>query len=210
MKIVDRTDYNKISELLNQYPYLLLVDLEATCSEDNSIAVNEFETIEIGAVMVCTKQLIAIDEFECLIKPVQHPILTDFCTQLTGITQAEVDQADNFSKAFNAFISWLKPCDDYLFCSWGAYDSVQLAIDCQYHQLNSLAIDRELNLKKAFAKIQKVKPRVGMKRAMQLAGLTIDGRAHRALDDVKNISKLLPFIFGFKNIKRENFSVKNT
>ena len=48
MATIDHTDYSQLSAILKQYTYLLLVDLEATCSEDNSIAVNEFETIEIA------------------------------------------------------------------------------------------------------------------------------------------------------------------
>jgi inhibitor of KinA sporulation pathway (predicted exonuclease) len=42
-----------------------------------------------------------------------------------------------------------------------------------------------------------------MKNAMQLAGLFMNGGAHRALDDAKNISKLLLFILSFENIKRQ-------
>jgi len=187
---------------LRQYRYLLIVDLEATCTEHGSIAFNELETIEIGALMVCTKQLLAIDEFECLVKPVQHPTLTNFCTELTGIAQADVDKANEFTLVFNAFNAWLKQYDDYLFCSWGAFDSVQLALDCKFHHIEPLNTQAKLNLKKAFAKAQKVKPRVAMKRAMSLVGLPIDGRAHRALDDAKNITKLLPFIFGLEKIKR--------
>lgn len=91
------------------------------------------------------------------------------------------------------------------FVRGGAYDSVQLAIDCQHNQCKPLDTDKQLNLKKAFAKTHKVKPRVGMKSAMQLTGLSIDDRAHCALGDAKNISKLLPFIIGL-----ENYSVKNT
>lgn len=72
MSTLDNTDYTRLDELLRQYRYLLIVDLEATCTEHGSIAFNELETIEIGALMVCTKQILAIDEFECLVKPVQH------------------------------------------------------------------------------------------------------------------------------------------
>ena len=79
---------------------------------------------------------------------------------------------------------------------------MQLALDCKFHHIEPLKIQVKLDLKKAFAKVQRVKPRVGMKRAMSLVGLPIEGRAHRALDDTKSISKLLPFIFGLEKIKR--------
>ena len=70
---MNTTDNTRLDELLRQYRYLSIADLEATCTEHGSIEFNELETIGIGALMVCTKQLLAIDEFECLVRPVQHP-----------------------------------------------------------------------------------------------------------------------------------------
>jgi inhibitor of KinA sporulation pathway (predicted exonuclease) len=48
------------------------------------------------------------------------------------------------------------------------------------------------NLKASFAKARKIK-QVGMSRALQIAGLELDGEHHRALSDALNIAKLLPF-----------------
>lgn len=194
-----------LDNLLRQYQYLLIVDIEHTCFVDNSLPANEREIIEIGALMVCAKSLLVIDEFECIVKPVQHPNLSDFCVELTGIQQEDVDKANGFRAAFNEFVSWQKKYEGCLFCSWGAYDSVQLKLDCVRHNIEPLDIKLALNLKKAFAKTQKIKPRVGMKRALDLAGFPLQGSHHRGLDDAKNIARLLPFILGSKSIDRNQF-----
>jgi len=62
------------------YSKYLIVDLEATCSNDNSIERAHMEIIEIGAVMIQGQTLEVIDEFQTFIKPVRTPKLTAFCS----------------------------------------------------------------------------------------------------------------------------------
>ena len=64
---------------LDRYQYILVVDLEATCCDLHSIPRHQMETIEIGAVMVATDSLEIVDEFQIFIKPLRHPVLTEFC-----------------------------------------------------------------------------------------------------------------------------------
>jgi inhibitor of KinA sporulation pathway (predicted exonuclease) len=77
--------------------------------------------------------------------------------------------------------------------NWGSRDNVQLNLDCKYNNVAPLDIRMALNIKKLFAKTQKIKPQVGMRRALQLADLTQNGEHHRALDDAKNTLKLLAY-----------------
>ena len=89
-----------MSELnFDKYTHILVVDLEATCCDLHSIPRHQMETIEIGAVMVDQKSLSIVDEFQTFIKPRRHPIFTDFCLQLTSITQDQVDTALTFPDA---------------------------------------------------------------------------------------------------------------
>ena len=78
--------------------HYLFIDLEATCALDSGIARAERETIEIGAVAIDAASGEAIGSFQEYIRPVQHPKLTAFCTELTGITQAMVDGAPAFAE----------------------------------------------------------------------------------------------------------------
>jgi len=62
---------------------ILVVDLEATCSDDGSIAPEEMEIIEIGACWA-TESGVVLQRFQHFVRPLQRPILTPFCKSLTG------------------------------------------------------------------------------------------------------------------------------
>ncbi|MBF4371204.1 exonuclease, partial [Vibrio anguillarum] len=86
---------------------MLIVDFEATCDEgERSIPRHKMEIIEIGAVKVRLSDFQCIDEYQSLIKPVRTPILTEFCTELTGITQRDVDSASSFYEVITDFFNW--------------------------------------------------------------------------------------------------------
>ena len=115
----------------DKYDYYLIVDLEATCSNNQSISRQEMEIIEIGAVMVDSRSLMAVDEYQTFIKPIRHPQLTSFCSQLTSIKQSEVEDASTYPNAISEFKDWLYRYNNYLFCSWGDYDKRQFVQDCE-------------------------------------------------------------------------------
>ncbi|WP_462146394.1 3'-5' exonuclease [Pseudoalteromonas gelatinilytica] len=188
---------------LNSYKYYMVVDLEATCCNDQSFPTTEMETIEIGAVMVCGETLKPVSEFCTFIKAVRHPQLTVFCTNLTSITQADVDSAQNFKQAFTEFKAWLSQYEDYLFCSWGEYDRNQFIQDCDYHDEPYPISAPHLNLKRQFSRAQKVRKHQGMAGAMKLTGMQLEGTHHRGLDDARNIARLLPFSLGRKFISQQ-------
>ncbi|MBT2152552.1 MAG: exonuclease domain-containing protein [Pseudoalteromonas tetraodonis] len=48
-----------------------------------------------------------LDEFNTFIQPQRHPKLTDLCTNLTSITQHDVDHAPYYPEAIGAFQKWL-------------------------------------------------------------------------------------------------------
>jgi len=186
---------------LSKYKYFLIIDLEATCCNRQSLPVREMETIEIGAVMVDATTLETVDDFMTFIKPVRHPTLTAFCTELTSITQADVDTAPDYPEAVNAFKAWLYQYQQFLFCSWGDYDKHQLEQDSQYHRVPYPIGAEHLNIKKLFSANQNLKKKYGMANALELAGLPLDGTHHRGIDDARNMARLMPYILGRKAIR---------
>jgi inhibitor of KinA sporulation pathway (predicted exonuclease) len=193
---------------LNNYQYFLVVDLEATCCNLNTISRQEMEIIEIGAVMVEANNLTVIDKFQTFIKPVRHPILTDFCQQLTSITQAQVTNAPNYPEAIDKFKKWLYQYPNFIFGSWGDYDRQQFRQDCDYHRVSYPLGSQHINLKKLFSTNQGLKKRYGMAQALKLADLELQGTHHRGIDDAQNIAKLMPFILGKKKINIEKIQEK--
>lgn len=174
--------------------HYLVVDLEATCWDDDSVPRQEMETIEIGAVMVDAGSLRTVDEFQAFIRPVRHTLLSRFCCELTSITQREVDAAGEFVRVFPEFVGWSARYDRALFCSWGDYDRRQLEQDCAFHGLAYPFGAEHLNLKAQFSKHCRLRRRLGLAQALQRAGLEFQGTHHRGIDDARNIARLLPQI----------------
>ncbi|WP_200883134.1 MULTISPECIES: 3'-5' exonuclease [unclassified Alteromonas] len=174
------------------FSHFLIVDLESTCCEDDSIPKGEHEVIEIGAVMVDATSLKEVDCFDIFVRPVRHPSLTQFCTNLTTITQKDLDKAPHFPEASEIFAQWLHRYKNYVFCSWGNYDRNHLESDSAYHNVKNPISAKHVNLKNEFAKQMKVK-KVGMQRALELVNEPLMGSHHRGIDDARNICKLLPY-----------------
>lgn len=173
---------------------LLIVDLEATCSDDGSVPREEMEIIEIGAVMADGSSFAVTDEFQAFVRPVRHPRLTGFCRELTGIEQADVDAANLFPAVMARFAAWFALFGDVRFCSWGDYDRNQIARDCAAHGLPNPMPAEHLNLKRLFQQRHRMRRAPGMSEALQKVRLPLEGRHHRGIDDARNITRLLPFV----------------
>jgi 3'-5' exoribonuclease 1 len=187
---------------LTKYQHILVVDLEATCCDLQSIPRHQMETIEIGAVMVNTASLEIVDEFQTFIKPLRHLILTEFCLQLTSITQHQVDTAPTFPDAIKLWQPWLAQFDKTIFGSWGDYDRKQFQQDSKHHRIDLPypVSSNHVNLKELFSTIQRLNKRYGMAQALKLAQIELTGTHHRGIDDARNISKLLPYILDRQKI----------
>ena len=152
--------------------------------------------------MVEAESLAIVSEFQTFVKPVRNPLLTDFCQQLTSITQAQVDNAPNYAEAINKFKQWLYQYPNFVFGSWGDYDRKQIEQDCQFHQVSYPIASEHINLKRLFSSNHNLQKRYGMAQALKLVGVELQGTHHRGIDDAKNIAKLLPYILGQKKIDK--------
>lgn len=166
----------------------IILDLEATCWEKKDKQPNEI--IEIGAVCV-NEQKEIISEIDLFIKPTVHPVLSDFCTELTTITQDLVENAPTFPTALATFQAWIQSFEDeYWLCSWGFYDRVQFKNDCELHHLDTSWLTSHISLKHQHGTMNKKMGGFGMKSALQKEKIPFSGTHHRGLDDAKNIAKI--------------------
>jgi inhibitor of KinA sporulation pathway (predicted exonuclease) len=171
--------------------YYLIVDLEATCSDDGSLPKHEMEIIEIGAVMQDSRTFEIKSEFQTFVRPVRNPRLTAFCTELTGIRQDMIVDAARFVEALASFKNWMSQFEDYVFCSWGDYDRNQFIQDCTYHGIDYPFHSGHLNLKAAFSRAQNLGKNLGISQALRHLGLKFEGAHHRGLDDARNIARIV-------------------
>lgn len=120
--------------------------------------------------------------------------MSDFCTELTGLTQADVERGVTFSEACRILVeeygAGTRP-----WTSWGEYDRRQFA---RQSQADGVAYPfgypterTHTNAKAVFTTAYGLGKKPGMDRALQIAGLPLEGRHHRGEDDAWNIAALV-------------------
>lgn len=95
------------SSPLVPYPYLMVIDFEATCDADNS-KFAEHEIIEFPIILYDVLTQKEVDCFHQYCRPVRNPILTDFCKDLTKIKQTDVDNAKEFPEVLEDATNFLQ------------------------------------------------------------------------------------------------------
>lgn len=168
----------------------LCIDLEATCFEGCTL--EDMETIGIGAVAVLEDGT-TVDTFQSYVRP-QYTEVTDYCTSITNITPNTLCGAPAFDAMLRHLYDWLcsLPTWPHAWYSWGNYDLRQLELDAGPTRWNlQLPLPEHRNAKKLFRARQIKKGReVGLVKALDLMGLSFEGRHHSALDDGKNVARL--------------------
>lgn len=167
----------------------IVLDLECTC-DNKSFPKEDMEIIEIGAVKLHPISWDPISEFETMVRPSMNPRLTEFCKELTGISQNEVDSAPMFPEALKALCEWVGPSSKM--CSWGDFDRIQLQRDCKRHRLEVPAwtYENHVNAREEFARWTSI-GKSTIPEACGLMGLRFEGDLHRALDDARNVAAIL-------------------
>lgn len=185
------------------FDFLVVLDFEATCDDKNPPSPQE--VIEFPSVLVSTKTLSVIDQFSTFVKPVHHPKLTDFCTELTSITQEQLDPAPRFPEVLDRHLAWLEshglsstgeetgPSFAIVLC--GDWDlSTMFPAQCQACDPPIEFIPHPyrqwINIKRPFADHMGWRKAPGMAGMLKAFKLKLEGRHHRGIDDCHNIAKL--------------------
>jgi len=166
----------------------IIYDLEATCWQGNNKM--QQEIIEIGAIKF-NGYGEADSIFSSFVRPVIHPTLSAYCTELTTITQVDVNRADKFPIVVEAFQDWIDIFEeDYLLCAWGSFDKKALIHDCTFHDMDSEWAEKYINLKRQYHEIKGFRHPIGLKKAIHREGFEFTGAQHRGIDDAKNLAKI--------------------
>ena len=177
----------------------LCIDIEATCHDRELLGrdqtIHDMETIDLGVVAVDPDGN-ELSTFQSLIKP-RYTELTDYCTDITGITSAQLSGAPTLPEVMGDLARWLAtlPAKPNCLYSWGKFDAKQLTFDTGSERWHiDLPLPEHHNAKKLFQKrhIKKGK-QVGLMKALELVGLEFKGRHHSALDDARNVARLLRY-----------------
>ncbi|EGR2227521.1 3'-5' exonuclease [Vibrio parahaemolyticus] len=179
---------------------LAVIDFEMTCCDENEI---ESEIIEFGVCIINLKSGQTIHEYSTLVKPVLNPTLTTFCEKLTGITNKDVElEGVSFDAALKEFQSKLEQHNVKSFIQWGCGDMRQLKKDHDLHNLDKSFVEslNVVDLKKPFSQSFGCRYRIGLKKAINIAGIERTSKAHRALPDAIETAKLAQLVYDRANL----------
>jgi len=185
--------------------FLAVLDFEATC--EDGVQLKPQEIIEFPTVLVNARTGQVAAEFHHYVTPDVNPVLTAFCTELTGITQDMVTGKVSLADALGYHSAWR--CDmnlvphgspeaaanpeakTFLFVTCGDWDlKTCLPQQLQYHGTATTShFRRWINIKVAFEKQygQKAYGMTGMLRHLKM---DLVGRHHSGIDDCRNIARI--------------------
>ncbi|XP_051121802.1 uncharacterized protein LOC127245129 [Andrographis paniculata] len=185
------------------FQYFVVIDFEATCDKERNP--HPQEIIEFPSVIVSSfsGQLEAC--FQTYVRPTCNQVLSDFCKDLTGIQQIQVDRGVTLSEALLRHDIWLEQKGiknaNFAVVTWSNWDCrVMLESECRYKKIRKPPyFNRWINLRVPFHEVFGG-ARCNLKEAVEKSGLAWQGRAHCGLDDAKNTARLLALIMhkGFK------------
>ena len=177
--------------------YYAVIDFECTCWNDKRARKWKHEIIEFPVVFMNSKTLEVDYEFRRYVLPTENSCLSDFCTDLTGISQDDLRYSNSLKYVIKEFEEFLEENDitDFTVCTDGPWDLMRfLAPETRRKQIPypDWAI-QYLDVRNQFARSFRFRNMQGMnvERMLSMVGLDFQGRPHSGLDDARNIARLL-------------------
>ena len=168
---------------------ILVIDVEATCWSGTPPEGQESEIIEIG---ICPVDVVAGERLEkrsLIVKPERSKV-SEFCTQLTSLTQKQVKKGMNFAAAC-ALLEREYGSKKRIWASYGDYDRTLFQRQCDARGVSYPFSSSHINVKSLFGIMHALPYEIGMARALEMVNLPLEGRHHRGDDDAWNIALLL-------------------
>ena len=170
-------------------PLLNVVDVEATCWEGDPPPGMANEIIEIGLATIDVDSWKRVEKHQIPVRPERSEV-SAFCTQLTGLTAEVVGSGVSFAEACELLTTQYGAAER-VWMSWGDYDRKQFVRQCEATGVAYPFGPIHVNAKARFADVRRLKRGPGMSRALDLAGLPLEGRHHSGADDAWNIAALI-------------------
>ncbi len=172
----------------------IILDLEwnqSSTGEEEVCKVLPFEIIEIGAIKLNDLRE-KTDEFNELIKPQVYHELHNITRKLIHIRMEQLEGGKPFIEVMENFRKWWG--EDYIFCTWGPLDLVELQRNIRYYGLEPIDIApfKFLDVQKLFSiACEDKKSRKSLEYAIDFMNIEKDIPFHRALSDAYYTAKIL-------------------
>lgn len=199
---------SKKKSLISPYSYLIVIDFEATCFE-KPFNRNKQEIIEFPAVLINLTTGEIEKEFHKYLRPVEIPVLSEYCINLTGITQETVNEGELLPKVVEDFKVWMKMTikekglllpktkktdldGNCALVTWGNWDFlIQLRNECKRKKIRYPSFFNQwIDLKEIYVEKGTFKKQFTFGDALEQSGIEFQGRPHNGLDDARNTAVL--------------------
>lgn len=182
--------HGKVHSVTGKLDRVLVIDVEATCWENGKPPDGQRpEIIEIGVCMLDVRTGERVGRQSILVKPEQSHV-SAFCTDLTSLTPAQVAGGVSFERACRMLQRKYR-ARRRVWASYGDFDRRQFERQCHERGITYPFGSTHINVKSLLAIMRGLRHEVGMKHAMELFDLPMEGRHHRAVDDAWNTALLL-------------------
>ena len=171
---------------------ILVIDLECTCWRDKPPTGMRNEIIEIGMCPVDLGSFEIGQAASIIVKP-EHSAVSEFCTELTTLTQEEVNGGTSLRRSIGIMQLYYpgQALKNRVWASYGDFDREHLQSECWAKHIRYPFGKTHLNVKNLLALSRDWEHEVGMKKALEILGIELEGTHHRGVDDARNIAKIL-------------------
>jgi len=159
-----------------------VVDVEATCWENEPPPGQINEIIEIGLTEVDVAKLEIKSSNGFIVKP-KNSKISEFCTRLTGLTQTDVNKSQWTLELVCRDIKRLYKTKNRTWLSWGDYDRNQFQRQCRNEGIIYPFGPSHINLKNVLAICELLPKEQGMYGILKRFNMKMKGRHHRGIDD---------------------------
>jgi inhibitor of KinA sporulation pathway (predicted exonuclease) len=176
---------------------LISDSFQATCFEKPFNDRKKQEIIEFPAVLLNLETGSIEKIFHRYLRPIEIPILSDYCINLTGISQETVDQGDILENVMLDFKNWVKETikefglvlpkmkksnkeGNCAFVTWGNWDFlIQLKNECRRKKIRIPSFFNQwIDLKEIYKEKGTFRDQFTFGDALEQSGIEFDGRPH--------------------------------
>lgn len=179
---------------------LCFMDFEYTTSGSKKVDFKEdkIELLSVGAVFVDSETKEEIEHFYEIVKPKKNSILSEYCSELTRITQEEVDSARCMKDVVDDFVKVTNKYENIDFFIWGNFDYIALKKSIKITGYKG-------NFKKIVTTLRNIQPRVsksikykqeilntewGLQKVRIIYGMDESENKHNALSDARDLKEV--------------------
>ncbi len=185
--------------MVNKIGYKMFLDLEMSMHPYKVDKSFKQEIIQASYYLMDADDNV-IEEYDQLIKPTRHTVLTRRTLKFLKITQEQIDEGIDFSEFYHHFKRVVNKYNPAIIV-WGRNDFLALNEGYRINKLPALDTNRYVNLLKLHKNYFNLKNDLGLFNAYGLYEPPLENQVHNALEDAFVTSKIF---YGFKEVLNDN------